>query len=40
MMRNPFQFYLCCVLWGYEKYLAGDRDTFTDTFPPHAEGAD
>lgn len=32
-------FYAVC-LFNYAAYLSGKRDTYTDTFPPHAEGAD
>lgn len=32
-------YYLVCLFRWYEYYL-GHRDSITDTFPPHAEGAD
>lgn len=33
------RFYTVCF-FRYWRYLAGERDSITDTFPPHAEGAD
>lgn len=34
------KYYLLCLWFKYESYLRGERDVWTDTFPPHAEGAD
>lgn len=33
------RFYLICM-FNYLGYLAGERNSYTDTFPPHAESAD